>query len=115
PHFLEAYEMVHGPMSAAGVELQAYLAFFGSGFAAQKPAMLPQGTPPEIIEAYRQAFVDAANDPELQAAKGEILGEYEQAVGDDVEGVYRAATTIDPVARDWVRQYLSENYQVSFE
>ena len=115
PHFLEAYEMVHGEMDAAGIELQAYLAFFGSGFAAQKPAMLPNGTPPEIVEAYRQAFIDAVNDPELQANKGEVLGEYDQAVGDEVAGVYTAATTIDPVARDWVRQFLTENYNVTLD
>ncbi|WP_196259629.1 tripartite tricarboxylate transporter substrate-binding protein [Pelagibacterium limicola] len=115
PHFLEAYEMVHGPISAYGIELQAYLAFFGSGFAAQKPVMLPNGTPDEIVQVYRQAFIDAVNDPDLQAAKGDILGDYEQAVGDDVAGVYAAATSIDPVARDWVRTYLSENYNVTLD
>lgn len=115
PHFLEAYEMVHGEIDAMGIELQAYMAFFGSGFAAQKPAMLPNGTPPEIVEAYRQAFIDAVADPDLQAAKGEVLGEYDQAVGEDVEGVYTAATTIDPTARDWVRQFLSESYQVTLD
>lgn len=115
PHFLEVYEMVHGEIDETDVQLQAYLAFFGSGFAAQKPAMLPEGTPPEIVQAYRQAFIDAIADPDLQAAKGDILGDYEQAVGDQVEGVYRAATTIDPEAREWVRNFLSENYQVTLD
>jgi len=115
PHFLEAYEMVHGPVDTSSVEMQAYLAFFGSGFAAQKPAMLPKGTPAEIVAAYRQAFADAVADPDLQAAKGDILGEYEQAVGDAVDGVYRAATTIDPAAREWVRTFLQENYQVTLD
>lgn len=115
PHFLEAYEALHGPADLNSVEMKAYLAFFGSGFAAQKPAMLPKGTPPEIVAAYRQAFVDAVNDPDLQATKGEILGDYEQAVGDAVAGVYTAATTIDPEAREWVRTFLSENYQVTLD
>jgi tripartite-type tricarboxylate transporter receptor subunit TctC len=111
PHFVEAYEMMHGS-APSGVEFNAYLAFFGSGFAAQKPAMLPEGTPAEIIAAYRQAFADVVADPELQANKGDVLGEYEQAVGDDVEGLYRVATSIDPEARDWVRNFLTENYNV---
>lgn len=114
PSFVEAYEMMHGE-KPSGVAFDAYMAFFGSGFAAQKPAMLPKGTPDEIVQAYRQAFVDAVNDPELQAAKGDILGEYEQAVGDDVAGVYAAATSIDPGAREWVRNYLSENYNVTLD
>jgi len=94
------------------VEFDAYMAFFGSGFAAQKPAMLPEGTPENIVAAYRQAFADAAADPDLQAAKGEILGEYEQAVGDGVQTLYEVATTIDPEAREWVREFLMSEYQV---
>jgi tripartite-type tricarboxylate transporter receptor subunit TctC len=111
PHFVEAYEMMHGK-KPSGVEFDAYLSFFGSGFAAQKPAMLPKGAPQPIVAAYRKAFVDAVADPELQANKGKALGEYEQAVGDDVAELYRIATSIDPKARAWVRDYLIKNYKV---
>lgn len=114
PHFVEAYEMMHGE-APSGVAFDAYMAFFGSGFAAQKPAMLPRGTSPEIVAAYRQAFADAAADPELQASAGDILGDYDQAVGDEVEGLYRVATTIDPEAREWVRNYLRERHSVSLD
>lgn len=113
PHFAEAYEMMHGE-PPSGVAFNAYKAFFGSGFAAQKPAMLPEGTPPAIVEAYRQAFIDAIADPELDARKGDILGEYEQGVGGGVRGLYSVATSIDPEAREWVRKFLSENYNVRF-
>jgi tripartite-type tricarboxylate transporter receptor subunit TctC len=111
PHFVEAYEMMHGS-KPSGVEYSAYLAFFGSGFAAQKPAMLLKETPPEIVEAYRQAFVQAVADPELQANKGEILGEYPQATGQAAVKLFEVATTIDPEARAWVRKYLTENHDV---
>ncbi|MFD1911065.1 Bug family tripartite tricarboxylate transporter substrate binding protein [Halodurantibacterium flavum] len=113
PHFVEAYEMMHGE-APSGVEFDAYMAFFGSGFAAQKPVMLPQGTAPEIVATYREAFAAAVADPELQANKEAALGDYEQAVGDDVEGLYRVATTIDEEAREWVRQYLTETHGVTF-
>ena len=112
PHFVEAYEMMHGE-APSGLAFDAYMAFFGSGFAAQKPAMLPAGTPPEIVQAYREAFAAAVADPELVASAGEILGDYEQAVGDDVAGLYRVATTIDPEAREWVQNYLRENHNVT--
>ena len=113
PHFVEAYEMMHGS-APSGAEFDAYLAFFGSGFAAQKPAMLQEGTAPEIVEAYRQAFIDAVADPELQAAKGDILGEYTQAVGDDVDALYQIATNIDPEALAWTQDYLTTNHNVRF-
>ncbi len=111
PHFVEAYEMMHGS-APSGVEFDAYMSFFGSGFAAQKPAMLPKDTPDEIIQTYRQAFIDAVADPELQAAKGDILGDYDQGVGDEVQGLYEVATSIDPDAREWVRNFLVEEHNV---
>jgi tripartite-type tricarboxylate transporter receptor subunit TctC len=113
PHFVEAYEMMHGK-KPSGVAFDAYLAFFGSGFAAQKPAMLPRGTAPEIVATYRKAFADAVKDPDLQAKKGDVLGDYEQAVGDEIEALYKVATTIAPDARTWVREYLSKNHNVRF-
>ncbi|WP_394226159.1 Bug family tripartite tricarboxylate transporter substrate binding protein [Paracoccus marcusii] len=114
PHFVEAYEMMHGE-APSGVAFEAYKAFFSSGFAAQKPAMLPGDTPENIVQAYRDAFSAAAQDPELIATSGEVLGEYDQAVGDEVVGLYQVATTIDPEAREWVRTYLSENHSVMLD
>jgi tripartite-type tricarboxylate transporter receptor subunit TctC len=61
PHFVEAYEMMHGE-PPSGVAFDAYMAFFGSGFAAQKPVMLPEGTPAEIVAAYRPAVIDAGHE-----------------------------------------------------
>jgi hypothetical protein len=109
PHFVEAYEMLQG-RKPSGVEFNAYMAFFGSGFAAQKPAMLPRGTAPEIVAAYRRSFAQAVADPDLQSKKGEVLGDYEQAVGDNIQRLYEVATTIDPDARAWVRNYLATNH-----
>ena len=114
PHFVEAYEMLHGE-KPSGVAFDAYMSFFGSGFAAQKPAMLPGGTPEPIVQAYRDAFAAAAEDPELVAAAGEVLGEYDQATGDEIPALYKVATTIDPEAREWVRTYLSENHDVTLD
>lgn len=114
PSFVEAYEMAHGE-APSGVAFDAYMAFFGSGFAAQKPAMLPQGTPEHIVQAYRDAFAATAADPEMIATAGEVLGAYEQAVGDNVAGLYAVATTIDPDAREWVRDYLRENHRVTLD
>ena len=113
PHFVEAYEMMHGS-KPSGVEFDAYRSFFGSGFAAQKPCMLPEGTPDDIVATYRKAFADAVADPELQKAKVEVLGDYKQAVGDDIQRLYEVATTISPDARSWVREFLTKEYSVRF-
>jgi tripartite-type tricarboxylate transporter receptor subunit TctC len=114
PHFGEVVRMVTGA-APSGVAFAAAKAFIGSGFAAQKPAMLPEGTPAPIVRAYREAFRAAIADPELQRTKDKVLGEYTQAVGDDVEGMYKVATSIDPQARAWVRDYLTRNHKVRFD
>lgn len=111
PHFVEAYEAVHGH-KPSGLMFNAYKAFFGSGFAAQKIALLPVGTPEPILAAYRKAFADAVADPQLQKAKGDILGEYAQAVEGDIPALYTTATAIDPETRSWVRDFLTKEYQV---
>lgn len=113
PHFVEAYEMMHGK-APSGIEFDAYMAFFAPGFAAQKIVLVHVGTEPKIAEAYRKAFVEAVADPELQAKKGDVLGEYTQAAGEDMEVLYRLATTIDPTARDWVKELLTTEYGVTF-
>ena len=114
PHFVEAYEMMHGE-EPSGVAFDAYMAFFGSGFAAQKPAMLPNGTPPEIVAAYRQAFADAAADPDLQATAGDILGDYDQAVGDEVEALYAVATIDRPRCPRMGPQLSDGKHQVTLD
>lgn len=113
PSFVEAYEAVHGK-KPEGIEYEAFLALFGAGMSASKPAMLPKDTPEPIIQAYREAFEKALQDPELLARSGEILGAYEQGVGDSLEGMFRVATTISPEARAWAQNYLNERYQIKF-
>jgi len=113
PHFLEAYEIVHGKSPEPGPALDAYIAFFSAGFPAQKMALLHKTTPAEVVDAYRTAFAKAVADPELQARKADILGEYQQATGDAAERLFGIATTIDEGAKTWVQDYLRENYHVN--
>jgi tripartite-type tricarboxylate transporter receptor subunit TctC len=112
PHFLEAYEMMHGQAPKKDSMLDAYVAFFSAGFPAQKMAMLPKTTPPAIISAYRAAFAAAVADPELQARKGDILGDYQQATGESADKLYMIATTISDEAKSWMRGHLQTKYNV---
>lgn len=113
PHFVEAYEMMHGE-PPSGIVFDVYRAVFSAGFAAQKPVVIPRGTPDEVIEAYRQAFTDMVADPEFQARKGEILGEYEMATGDAAIRLYEMATSMPEEASEWLRTYLAEEHGVRF-
>jgi tripartite-type tricarboxylate transporter receptor subunit TctC len=113
PTFEEVYERLHG-RPPAGPAYQAYLACSVAAFAGQKPAVLKRETPPAIIAAYRAAFERVVADPELIANRGEVLGDYPQAVGAAADELYRVATTISPEARAWVRDFLAQHHNVRF-
>ena len=114
PHFLEAYEAMHGEAPGNTPRFEAYMAFFSAGFPAQKMALLPRSTPEPIIEAYRQAFADAVASDALQERKGDVLGEYPQATGEQAQGLFEIATTISDETRTWMREYLETNFNTRF-
>jgi tripartite-type tricarboxylate transporter receptor subunit TctC len=113
PHFEEAYEIAFGK-KPSGVEWEAMRAFLVAGFPAQKLLVLPKGTPDNIVEAYRAAVRAMLKDPEYLAKRDELIGEYDQITDKEGEELYKAGTTISPAARDWVRDFLSKNYDVKF-
>lgn len=113
PTFEEVYRSMHG-RAPEGLPYQAYRACSVAAFAGQKPAVIPSDTPAPIIAAFRKAFEDAVKDPELIARRGDILGDYPQAVGAEADALYRTATTISPEAREWVRNFLTQNHNVRF-
>ncbi len=114
PHIEEAYEIVHGK-KPSGIEWDAFMAFLISGFPAQKLLLLPNGTSPEIIEAYRESCRRMQKDPEFMEKRDAMIGEYEQVTDAEGEELFRQATNISPEASNWVREFLSKNYAVAFE
>ncbi|MFN3888762.1 MAG: Bug family tripartite tricarboxylate transporter substrate binding protein [Beijerinckiaceae bacterium] len=113
PHFEEAYEIVHGK-KPSGIEWEAMRAFLVAGFPGQKLLVLPKGTPSDIVEVYRKAARDLVKDPEYTAKRDDLIGEYDQLTDAEGEQLYAAATTISPAAREWVRNFLTTNYNVKF-
>jgi tripartite-type tricarboxylate transporter receptor subunit TctC len=109
PHIGEAIQQATGK-APSGQEWEAFKAFLIAGFPAQKLMVLPKQTPKPIVEAYRKAFRDMRNDPAYQAGLKSVLGGYEQLTDKAAEALYREGTTIDPAAREWVRNHLVKNY-----
>ena len=73
---------------------------------ANKFFALPAGTPKNISEAYRQAVRDTFKDPEFAQHAGEIVGGYQQVIGDDAIPIIREATTMSPEAWNWLDAWL---------
>lgn len=107
----EVYEMLYGE-PPSGPDYDAYKAFNVAGFAAQKMVILPEGTPPEIVEVWRQAWRDVFADPEYQATVHAALGAYEQVTDRAAEALFIAGTTIEPSVRRRILEMLSREYSV---
>jgi tripartite-type tricarboxylate transporter receptor subunit TctC len=113
PSIEEAYEIVHGK-KPEGIEWEAFRAFLVSGFPSQKLLLLPDGTPEEIVNVYRKAARDMQKDAEFLSKRDAIIGEYEQITDREGEILFEQATTISAEARDWVRNFLMQNYSAKF-
>ncbi len=113
PTIAEAYEIVNGK-KPAGLEWDAFYAFFLSGFPAQKLLLLPGATPEPIVEMYRAAIREMRNDPEYLSKRDEMIGEYEQVTDAEGEAIYQKAINISPEARALVRDLLTKEYKTTF-
>ena len=114
PHFGEAYEVVHGRKPSAAA-WKAWLAFFSAGFPAQKMVFLPKGTPPEIVDAYSQAFRQVVTAPGFKDKAKVQLGAYPQATGKAAQAMARVAIDVDPEAKTWVLKWLKDRFQVEIK
>ena len=111
PILEEVYEMLHGH-PPSGPDYEAFVAFNTAGFAAQKMAVLPEGTPADIVEAWRQTWRDVFADPEYLASYEDVLGSYQQVTDAAAMALFRAGTTISPDVRQRVVGMLEADFNV---
>lgn len=113
PHFAEVYEQVKGK-KPSGPGFEAWKAFFVAGFPAQKFVVVPKGTPEKMVKAYQAAFTKMFADPEYISTKDKKIGAYPQVTGKAAEVRFKAATSVSPSAKAWVRKWLTDKYDVKF-
>jgi len=114
PHFAEAYEMAYGK-KPSGTAYEAFKGLVVAGYAAQKPIFLPKGTPKDIVDTYAQTLERIVKMPAFKEKAGDELGDYEQAVGPAAQQALKVALTIDPAAKEWVKDWLTRRFEVKFE
>lgn len=111
PHFVEAYEMIHGK-KPSGPAFDAWKAFFIAGFAVQKPMWLPKGTPPEVVKAYRDAARKIVADPQFKEQIKDKLGGYPQYVGEQAQKAFEEGLNVPPDSMKWLKKWLRERFSV---
>ncbi|MBL6958424.1 MAG: tricarboxylate transporter [Rhodospirillales bacterium] len=113
PHFAEVYKQVKGK-APSGAWFDAWKAFFVAGFPAQKFMVVPKETPGDMVKAYQDALTKVFADPDYLAQKDKKIGKYPQVTGKAAELKFKAATSVPPAAKKWVRDWLTKKYSVKF-
>jgi tripartite-type tricarboxylate transporter receptor subunit TctC len=114
PSFKEVCEATEG-CETSGVAWDAWKAFFVSGFAAQKLIYLPGAADDSIADMYTEAFEAIVARPDFAQISAEALGVYPQGVGDAAKAANAAAITVTPEAKQYVLQWLKDDYGVEMK
>ena len=111
PSFKEVYVQVKGE-EPSGPAWDAWKGFFVAGFPAQKMVFLPEGTDQEVVDAYTAAFAAVTQAPDFAEKAKPRLGVYPQSTGKAAEVKLEQAIGVSDEAKDWVKNWLKENYGV---
>jgi hypothetical protein len=114
PSFKEVCEATEG-CETTGIAWDAYKAFFISGFAAQKLIYLPGTASQEVVDMYTKALDQIIARPDFKEISKEALGDYPQATGAGAIAAHEGAITISPEAKQYVLDWLKEDYDVTMK
>ena len=95
-----------------GESWDAWKAFFVAGFPSQKIAFLPKGTSQEIIDTFIKAFEDVKARPDFAEISAKRVGKYPMFTGESANEALGKATSIDQSAKDFVVNWLEQDYGV---
>lgn len=112
PHFGEVCEATDG-CETEGVAWDAYRAFFVAGFANQKTIFLPASASQETVDMYTAALNEIIADESFLEEAGAVLGIYEQLTGAAAISATEQATNISDEAKQYVLDWLLEDYGIS--
>lgn len=97
------------------VGFEAWKAFFIAGFPAQKLIYLPGTASDEVVEAYREAFRDMLARDDFAEISDAELGLYPQLIDGGARNAHELATNIGDEAKQYVLDWLAEDYQITLE
>jgi len=114
PSFKEVCEATEG-CETEGTAWDAFQAFFVAGFANQKTIFLPGSASEEVQAMYAKAFEDIKARPDFAEISKKELGDYPQQTGAAAATATEQATTITGEAKQYVLDWLKEDYDITMQ
>lgn len=113
PSVYEVHQILYGE-APSGVEWDAFESIAAVTYNFGLTAYMPADAPQEAIDAWAQAAVDINADPEFQTASEEVTGGARLTPGPEAEPAIRRALQPSEEVQAYLKQLLSEKYDVQF-
>lgn len=114
PTFVEAYEMMHGK-KPSGPGFAAWKSVHNMMTMLNKGLFLPAGTPKPVLDAWRTAVAKILKDPEFEKKAGKIIEGYPQFIGEAAKPIIKDATSFEPQAWAWLKNYYKTEHNVTLQ
>lgn len=112
PTFNEAYEAVYGK-KPSGTAYEAWQSLMAVSVPLSKSWNLMAGTPPEVVEVWREAARKVYAEV-MQTSKGKkVFGPYKNIIGDAAIAIRDEGTTLEPEAAKWLSAYVRDHFNIS--
>ena len=108
PTFPEMYEKINGE-KLAGDDLEAFYSIGAAWSQASKSMLLPQGTPDEIVQAFRDAATKMVNDPEFKEKATKALGPFPLIIGEEAGAIIKKAAIFSDKTKEQLNDVLKKN------
>lgn len=113
PSVFEAHQLIHGE-EPSGIEWDAFQAIATSTYAFGLTGYLHPDAPDEAVQAFAEGVAAINEDPEFIEGSREITGGTPLMAGVDIEDDVRAALRPSDEVRAYLRELLSEKFNVNF-
>ena len=113
PTIYEFYQQVHKRKPDGLLRWKALQALLVPAFSFQKTLWVPQGTPPEALNALWEAVDKMNADPEFREKSRAILEGYTLFRGDKMEGALLRSLTVTLDVRKFILELLRTKYNVA--
>ena len=112
--FKEVCEATKG-CETSGDAWEAWKAFFIAGFPAQKMIFLPKAASADVVATYDKALKAVIARDDFATLSAKTLGTYPQMTGDAAEKAKALATDVPDTAKQFVIDWLKEDYGVTLK
>ena len=108
PTFPEMYQKVNNK-KLSGKDLESFYSIAAAWSQASKSLLLPEGTPDEIVNVWRNAATKMVNDPDFKSKAKKALGPFPLIIGEEAGPIIKKASVFSQSTKKQLNNVLKKN------